>query len=164
MPNTLSTPWLSTSAPGAPGGCMRGQEPSGDWKLADSILAGERRVLIADDCPDTRSTFAALLRLWGYEVRMACDGAAALETACAWRPDVVMADIAMPGVNGYELARRLRQLPEFEKLLLIAISGYADQAHRQMGLEAGYDAYLAKPAMASELQLLLRVKLIAACK
>jgi CheY-like chemotaxis protein len=116
------------------------------------------RVLIADDYEDTCETMALLLRLWGHEVQVATDGAAALDAACAWRPDVVLADIGMPRLNGYDLARQLRLQAGLEQILLIAVSGYADQAHRTLGLQAGYDVYLAKPAAAGRLQQLLFVE------
>lgn len=116
------------------------------------------RVLIADDYRDTCETMAILLRLWGHEVRTAGDGAVALEIAATWRPDVVLADIGMPKLNGYELARQIRLQAGLPQMLLIAISGYADQKHHALGLEAGYDSYLAKPAAAAPLKQLLYVE------
>ena len=70
------------------------------------------KVLLADDNEDAADSLAMLLRLLGHEVRVAFDGAQALEAACAWRPEIALLDIGMPKLNGYDVARRLRQRPE----------------------------------------------------
>jgi two-component system CheB/CheR fusion protein len=109
-------------------------------------------VLVADDYADHCQSLALLVQRWGHDVRMVLDGAAALESAVDWQPDVVLADIGMPLLDGYDLAKQMRGQSCFQHTTLIAISGYADDAHRVQGIEAGYDFYLAKPAKLSQLQ------------
>jgi CheY-like chemotaxis protein len=112
------------------------------------------RVLIVDDCPDNRETTARLLRLWGCEVRLAADGAAAL-AAAAWRPDVVLLDIGLPRMDGYEVARRLRADPRTARTFLAALTGLARDEDRRRALAAGCDRHLAKPVDPDELLRLL---------
>ena len=91
------------------------------------------RVLVVDDCPDTTATMAILLRLWGHQVWVAHDGLSALAAARACRPDVVLLDVGLPGMTGWELARHLRHLPGLERALLVAVTGYGsaeEQARR----------------------------------
>jgi CheY-like chemotaxis protein len=87
---------------------------------------------------------AELVRIWGYEVRTAHDGPAALDTARAFRPHVVLLDVGLPGMDGYELARRLRA----EGLagdLLVSVTGYGQEEDRRRAEEAGFDHHLTKP-------------------
>jgi two-component system CheB/CheR fusion protein len=114
------------------------------------------RVLVVDDDQDNADTLVLLLHLWGLSVRVAYDGPTALEVAKAEPPDVVLLDIAMPGMDGCELARRLRRQPEMEKALLVSISGYGQEIDRQRSREAGCDRHLVKPCEADELERLLR--------
>jgi CheY-like chemotaxis protein len=102
-------------------------------------------VLVVDDCRDTTATLSFLLKAWGHEVNVAHDGVSALETAIINRPDVVLLDIGLPGMNGWELASRLREQPGMEDVLLVAVSGYGqcrDQLHSQ---KVGCDFHLLKP-------------------
>jgi CheY-like chemotaxis protein len=119
--------------------------------------AGSRQlsVLVADDNRDAADSLAMLVELWGYEVRVVYDGAAALEMASAYQTDVLLLDVTMPMRHGYEVARQLRREARFKDTLLIAITGWADQAHRRLGEEAGFDLYLAKPVEPSTLEVLL---------
>jgi CheY-like chemotaxis protein len=103
------------------------------------------RVLLVDDYPDTTSTMAVLLGYWGYEVRTATDGPQALAIARDYRPDVVFLDTAMPGMDGPEVARRLRQEIGLANTLVVGISGYGSDTDRARAREAGCDAYLLKP-------------------
>ncbi len=103
------------------------------------------RVLAVDDNRDAVEALAMLLKLSGYEARTACDGPAALEAAADYRPDAVLLDIGMPGMDGYEVARRLRQLPATQDVLLIALTGYGDDKDRRKTQEAGFDHHLLKP-------------------
>jgi len=112
-----------------------------------------RRVLVVDDCPDTRVSLASLLRLWGHDVRGAADGPTALETAVAYRPDVVLLDIGLPGMDGGEVARCLRR--RGEPALLVSVSGYGDEDHRRCALDAGCDLHWVKPIDLDELRGLL---------
>lgn len=104
-----------------------------------------RRILLVDDNVDLVTTLAFLFKTWGHEVRMAHDGFAALEVAAVFRPDVVFLDVALPRLNGLEVARRLRTLPDFAKTLLIGQSGYGTEKDRRRAQEAGIDLYLVKP-------------------
>jgi two-component system CheB/CheR fusion protein len=103
------------------------------------------RILVVDDNVDAAQTLGMLLRLGGHEVRMAHDGSAALDVAPGFSPDVVLLDIGLPGLDGYEVARRLRRLPETEASLLVAVSGYGQDEDRRRAREAGFDHHLTKP-------------------
>jgi CheY-like chemotaxis protein len=112
------------------------------------------RVLVVDDQPDIADSEAMLVRLWGYEAETARDGLAALAAAARFRPDVVVLDIGLPGMNGWELARRLRE--SVGPLCLIAVTGYATDADRRRSAEAGFESHLAKPADPEELHGLIQ--------
>jgi PAS domain S-box-containing protein len=104
-----------------------------------------RRILIADDNRDLAEAVAQLLRRRGHEVCVAGDGPAALAAAHAFKPEVVFLDIELPVLSGYEVARRLREQPGLENVLLVATTGYAEEEVRDRAHEAGFDAHLAKP-------------------
>src|SRR5262249_29428521 len=103
------------------------------------------RVLVAEDDDDTARSTALLLRLWGYEARTAADGPAALRAAAGAWADVILLDLGLPGVDGYEVARRLRRRPGGLPLL-VAVSGYGEAADRRRSREAGIHVHLTKPA------------------
>jgi len=107
--------------------------------------SSSRRILVVDDNTDAAATLAMLLRIGGHEVKVAHDGNAALETAGAFRPEVVLLDIGLPGLDGYEVARRLRSRPETEQSLLVAVSGYGQEDDKRRSREAGFDHHLVKP-------------------
>jgi CheY-like chemotaxis protein len=113
------------------------------------------RVLVVDDNHDNADTLGKLVSLWGHESKVAYDALTALKTASSFQPHVVLSDIGMPGMDGYDLARQLRQRTDLPCPALIAISGYADEVHRQKSLEAGFESYLVKPANPQELRELL---------
>jgi CheY-like chemotaxis protein len=115
---------------------------------------GPRRVLVADPHEDTARSTAWLLRLWGHGARCAATGAEALEVARAHRPDVVLMELALPGVDGCEVARRLRREGPAPALLL-AVTVYGGERHRRLAREAGFDLYLVKPACPEQLRGLL---------
>ena len=104
-----------------------------------------RRILAVDDNVDAAESLALLLRLEGHEVRTAYDGPAALAAVQADRPDVVSLDLGMPGMDGYAVARRLRALPGLEDVLLVALTGWAQEEDRRRCYEAGFDGHLPKP-------------------
>ena len=116
---------------------------------------GSRRVLVVDDNRDSVETMALLLHLWGHEVRTAYDGPSALALAAEYRPDVVLLDIGLPGMNGYEVAKRLREIPGLEKSVLVAVTGYGQESDRQRARKAGFDRHLVKPVEPTALQDLL---------
>jgi CheY-like chemotaxis protein len=117
--------------------------------------SGSCRVLLVDDHIDTVESFAFLIKSWGHDVRVAHDGPRALEQARQHRPDVVLLDLAMPGMDGYELARRLREEVGLSEAALIAISGYGQAEYRQRSQKAGMSHHLLKPVDPSFLRDLL---------
>lgn len=103
------------------------------------------RVLVVDDNRAAADTFALLLRVNGHDVRTAYDGPEALETAAAFLPEVVFADIGLPGMDGYELARNLRALPGLTGTALVALTGYGLEEDRRRSRAAGFDHHIIKP-------------------
>jgi signal transduction histidine kinase len=114
-----------------------------------------RRVLVVDDNRDAADSLAMLLRLLGHEVGTAHDGMAALDAARAFVPEVVLLDIGLPNMDGYEVARRLRQEPALSGALLVALTGYGQEQDRRRSLEAGFDIHLVKPVDPDELEAIL---------
>jgi signal transduction histidine kinase/DNA-binding response OmpR family regulator len=113
------------------------------------------RVLVVDDNVDVAESLAMVLRLTGHEVRMANDGLTALDAAQEFHPQVVLLDIGLPGLNGFEVARQLRVRSQAPRPLLIAISGYGQNEEIQKSLEAGFDHHLIKPVAPTVLERLL---------
>jgi CheY-like chemotaxis protein len=113
------------------------------------------RVLVVDDWPDTVESMATLLRLWGHDVRIAHDGPAALSLADSYRPDVVLLDVGLPGIDGFEVARRMRNNPRLNGILLVCLSGYGRENDARLAREAGCDLHLLKPVEPDILQRLL---------
>jgi CheY-like chemotaxis protein/two-component sensor histidine kinase len=104
-----------------------------------------RRVLVVDDNVDAAESAAMLLRIWGHEVRTVHDGSSVLGVVRDFRPDVVLLDIGLPGMDGYEVARRLRGEPSLAGLVLAAMTGYGQDEDRRKSREAGFDVHLTKP-------------------
>ncbi|HVW68721.1 MAG TPA: ATP-binding protein [Steroidobacteraceae bacterium] len=105
----------------------------------------QQRILVADDNYDSATSLGILLNDAGYDVRTAGDGEQALETAAQFRPDIILLDIGMPRLNGYEVARKIRAQPWGRRVLLIAVTGWGGAEHRQQTTEAGFDHHLTKP-------------------
>lgn len=103
------------------------------------------RVLVVDDNRDAADSLALLMAAAGYAPRVAYGGRTALRVAAEYQPDVVFLDLGMPGMDGYELARRLRQEPSTRDALLVAVSGYGREEDRRRAREAGIDRYFLKP-------------------
>jgi two-component system CheB/CheR fusion protein len=103
-------------------------------------------VLVVEDNVDTGDSLSMLLRLHGHDVQVARTGPTALEMASASRPDVVLLDIGLPGLDGYQVAKRLRERPEFKDVMMCALTGYTpSEADRQRQQETGFDHYYVKP-------------------
>jgi CheY-like chemotaxis protein len=119
---------------------------------AGSAQPGRRRVLVVDDNVDHAESMATLLRLDGHEVHTAHDGLEGLAAFAAVRPDVVLLDIGMPGLDGYETARRIRTRGDAARCKLIALSGWGQSRDRQLSEKAGFDHHLVKPVEPAELQ------------
>jgi PAS domain S-box-containing protein len=120
----------------------------------DSPARG-RRILVVDDNPDAVRSTAMLLALRGHEVRTATSGTVALEVARQFRPEVALLDVGMPGMDGYEVARRLRREPTLRQVLLVALTGWSKDEDRQRSREAGFDHHLVKPVDLEQLHTLL---------
>ena len=122
---------------------------------APAPRAVPRRFLVIDDNIDATDSQAALLRLLGHQVETAYSGAAALEKARVFRPEIVFFDLGMPGMDGFEVARQLRAMPEVREVLLVAQTGWGQEEDRRRTRAAGFDAHFAKPVdMATLMQLL----------
>ena len=118
----------------------------------ESPALSGRRVLIVDDNPDAVQSFASLLKLMDNDVRTATTGLEALRVAKEYRPDLVLLDIGLPGMNGYDVARALRRDLGDGKTVLIAVSGYGAMEDKQLAIEAGFDAHFVKPMEIADLQ------------
>jgi len=121
---------------GAPG------KPSAAEKLATE----GRRILVVDDNVDAAESIAVLLRLEGHEVKTVTDGHQALACSRVFAPSAVVLDIGLPGMSGYEVARRLREMPETSRALFIALTGYGQREDRALATEAGFHHHFIKPA------------------
>jgi CheY-like chemotaxis protein len=110
-----------------------------------------RRLLVVDDNRDFAATLAALLETMGHAVRTAYNGPDAIFAAPTYPPDAVFLDIGLPGMNGYDVARRPRSLPELARVTLVAFTGYWQEEDRRRVRDAGFDYHLVKPAAAAEL-------------
>jgi PAS domain S-box-containing protein len=135
------------------------QERPGSDRTTPARVGGKpgstRRILVIDDNRDAAETLAKLLRLIGHEVRTAHDGLLGLATARSYCPEVVLLDIGLPGMDGLEVARRLRSEPGMKDALLVAISGYGQEADLLRSLEAGFNHHLVKPVNFDALQTIL---------
>jgi PAS domain S-box-containing protein len=125
-----------------------------DAKLPGPVLA-RTRVLVVDDNPDAGDSLGSILELLGAQVRVARGGPEALETFAGYRPSVVLLDIGMPGMNGYEVARAIRTRFAQEPVTLVALTGWGQEDDRRRAREAGFDHHLVKPAEIEALQRLL---------
>ncbi len=128
-------PVVLTPAPQPPSTSKETAEPTGP----------SLRVLVVDDSVDTAQTLAMLLEMSGHDVRTAHTGPNALEATLDYRPNVVLLDIGLPGLNGYEVAKRIRQQPVLHNILLVAMTGYGQETDRQISQETGFDHHLVKP-------------------
>ncbi len=113
------------------------------------------RILVVDDSQESAWTLAELLRLWGHDADVAYDGPSTLDAVAAQSPDLVLLDIALPGMGGYEVARRLRKLPAGEKMRLVAVTGFGQEEDRHRAHEAGFDEHVTKPVSPDALRALL---------
>jgi PAS domain S-box-containing protein len=123
---------------------MPAEEAPAPRKAASVVTPN--RILVVDDNRDAADTLSALLMIAGHEVHTAYDGVQGVESALRLQPDVVFMDIGMPRLNGYEAARQLRQDARTRDILLVAVTGYGQEADRQRAREAGFDEHLVKPA------------------
>ncbi|MBC7455519.1 MAG: response regulator [Massilia sp.] len=129
--------------------------PGGQVPVSPGILASSRqRILLIEDNADGREMMAMMLEAQQYQVVAAIDGGEGLRLALEHRPDIALVDIGLPGIDGYEVARRMRANPATSVVRLVALTGYGQESDRVRALEAGFDAHLVKPV---DLNLLMEV-------
>ena len=133
---------------------------SAEPKKVESVASGaaahrRSRVLVVDDNRDSADTLAALLEAWGHDVRTLYDGPSAIAAVAEFKPNVVLLDIGLPKMNGYEVAAQLRQLANRRPLILVAFTGYGQDEDRRRVREAGFDYHLVKPLEPAELEKIL---------
>jgi signal transduction histidine kinase len=136
--------------------------PVADGAAPKAAIVAEgprRRILVVDDNVDAAEALGELLRDFGHEVTTAHDGPQALDNARLHRPDIVLLDISMPEMDGYEVAKRIRGELGLGDALLIALTGYGEDRHRRLARESGFDQHVTKPVDASKLEELLKVQL-----
>jgi CheY-like chemotaxis protein len=114
-----------------------------------------RRILVVDDNRDSAESLAMLLKLTRNETHTAYDGLEAVEAAATFNPDVVLLDIGLPKLNGYEACRRIREQPWGKSMVLVALTGWGQEEDRQKSRDAGFDGHLVKPADPAALEKLL---------
>ena len=112
------------------------------------------RILIVDDNKDLAASLARLLRILGHEVEVVYDGRKGIEIARSFRPEVVLLDIGLPNLDGYQVARTLRE-EGFHDTIIIAVSGYGQEEDRKLSKQAGFDQHLVKPASLPQLRSIL---------
>src|SRR5437762_591673 len=117
---------------------------------APAVNGQARRVLIIEDQADARRALQRLLQIWGHHVEIAEDGPSGLETAMKVSPDVALVDVGLPGLDGYEVARRIRAALG-ENVRLVALTGYGQPEDRERAFDAGFDLHLVKPVDREEL-------------
>lgn len=115
------------------------------------------RVLLVDDYPDSAETASMLLALHGYDCRIATTGGEALEQAAAFEPDVVILDIGLPDMSGYEVARMLRAHAGTRSIYLAAVTGWGKPEDRDRAFAAGFDCYVTKPADLDKLSMIVKL-------
>jgi PAS domain S-box-containing protein len=118
-------------------------------------VSSRRRILVVDDNQDAAISLAMVLRLMGNETKTAQDGLEALDVAATFRPDVILLDIGMPKLNGYDTARRIREQPWGKHVLLVALTGWGQDDDRRKSQDAGFDAHMVKPIERAALETLL---------
>ena len=141
---TVELPVLRTAEQGA----QAAEAPSG----APAPASGGRKILLVDDNVDAMEMMAFLLAEMGYEAHTTADAGNLVQMALELRPDVIVLDIGLPGVDGYELARMLKQHPQLASIRLVAHTGYGSPEDRRKAQEAGFDAHLVKPAELEDLE------------
>jgi PAS domain S-box-containing protein len=110
------------------------------------------RILVVDDNADSASGLAELLKMDGHQVRTSPDGETAVVAAAEFRPEIVLLDIGLPGIDGYETARRLRTIPDLARTRLIALTGFGQDEDRRKAEEAGFDSHVVKPLRTADLE------------
>lgn len=136
-----------------------GSRPAAGEPASGTAAPPPCRILVADDNNDAADTLAMMLELMGHEVHVAYDGIQAVREAEKFSPAVVFLDIGMPGMDGYEVARRLRRSPATRDAFLVAVTGWGQESDRRRSREAGFDHHAVKPLELAELERLLAAAL-----
>jgi two-component system CheB/CheR fusion protein len=129
--------------------------PEPDGSRRRPVLGQSARVLVVEDNGDSRELLCELLEQAGFECRAAESGVAALDLAAEFRPDIAILDLGLPGMDGFEVARRLRRDSRHAGLCLVALTGYGQASDRAISREAGFDEHLVKPVQGEQLLALL---------
>jgi PAS domain S-box-containing protein len=132
-------------------------EPEPALQQSDHLHGPPRRVLVVDDNVDAAESAALLLRMWGHVVHTVHDGLSVLQAVRDFQPDIILLDIGLPGMTGYEVAQLLRAQPESQSVVLAAITGYGQEADKRRSREAGFNVHLTKPLDPNKLEKLIAV-------
>ncbi len=133
-----------------------GPPPARPVVSSRAAAARARKILVVDDNEDATLTLGAVLQRMGHETRTALDGAAAVEAAAAFRPEIILLDIGLPTLNGYEVCQRIRSQPWGKEMAVIALTGWGQESDKVRAAAAGFTLHLVKPVDPSELERLLR--------
>lgn len=120
------------------------------------LSAAAFRILVADDNVDAASCLAVLLEAMGNETRIAHDGIEAVRLAEAFQPDIILLDIGMPGLNGFDACSRIRAQPSSQGVFIVALTGWTQEETKQRSQQAGFDCYVIKPVESAMLEKILR--------
>jgi CheY-like chemotaxis protein len=131
-------------------------EPAAPYTTPGDTPAKSFRILVVDDNEDAAESLVTLLKLDGHDVCVAYDGLSAVESARGFRPQVVLLDIGLPDVNGYEVADRLRSFDETKDAFLIAVTGYGRTEDRVRALTGGFNYHVTKPVNPDEMDAIIR--------
>ena len=112
-------------------------------------------MLVVDDNEDGANSLAMLIEMSGHEIRIAHDGPEALDAARQFKPEVVFLDIGLPTMDGYEVARRMREQPSLAGAILVALTGWGSEDHKRQSKEAGFDFHLTKPVEVTAIEEIL---------
>jgi CheY-like chemotaxis protein len=137
-----------------PAGSMRAEDAPA--ATSEPVVQDKLKILIVDDNRDVAASLATFLQFIGHDVRVAHDGEKALELAEAFRPQTILLDLGMPGIDGYEACRRIRKAEWSSNMRLIAITGWGQDEDRRKSADAGFDVHLVKPVNPEALEHLLR--------
>ena len=121
------------------------EQPPPEAAVSELKTASGRRILVVDDNEDSAESLTILLSLAGNETHTAYDGLEAIEAAAAFKPDVILLDIGLPKLNGYEVARKIRQQPWGQTVVLVALTGWGQEEDRRRSQDAGFNYHLTKP-------------------
>ncbi|WP_340680241.1 response regulator, partial [Paraglaciecola sp.] len=120
------------------------------------LIVENKRILVIDDNVDAAESLALLLEFSGHTTRKAYNGITGLEVAKEFKPDVILLDIGLPDINGYQVAQQIRQQPWGKKMFLVAATGWGQDKDKQLAKDAGFDKHLTKPIDFKELNVLLQ--------